>query len=230
MAIRSKKMPKEQETPFKELSFGRKLHYIWDYYKIHILAVILIAGVIASAVYYYHQNNYDSVCEIIVVDGKVDNYGTGQDSITKEFTKHLGIDGKSTRAVINYGYSLNYINGDQEATVTQNKIYILASTNSLDGYLTEEEHIDHFSSDKELFLCDLRDILSAEELEAIGEENFFYYTKDDGSKYPIAVNLSDTKVKKECGLTTKNPYYGVVVSAPNKENGVEFIRWAFDLK
>ncbi|MBQ4282382.1 MAG: hypothetical protein IJB96_00450 [Lachnospira sp.] len=229
MAIRKEKMPKEQETKFKDLPFGQKLSYIWEYYKIHMIALVLVAGVIASAVYYYHQKNFDSVCEIIVVDGLVEDYGTRQDAITKGFTEHLGIDGTSTRVMVNYGYSLDYIIGDQEATVTQNKVYILASTGKLDGYLTEEEHIDHFSSDKELFLFDLREILTKEELEKIGEENFFYYTKQDGTKYPIAVNLSDTKIKKEFKLTTEKPYYGVVITAPNKENGIEFIRWAFDL-
>lgn len=229
MAIRKQRMPKEQETKFKELSFLQKLRYIWDYYKIHIATVLIVAGIIASAVYYYHQNNFDSVCEIIVVDGRVDNSGSGDDAITKGFTNHLGIDGTSTRVVVSYGYSLNYNMGDEEASVTQNKVYILASTGNLDGYLTEEEHIDHFSSDNELFLCDLREILTEDELEKIGEENFFYYTKADGSKYPIAVNLADTKIKKEFGLTTEKPYYGVVITAPNKENGIEFIRWAFDL-
>ncbi len=229
MAIRKNKMPKEQETKFKDLPFSQKLIYIWEYYKIHIIALIMIAGVIASAVYYYNLNNYESVCEIIVVDGLVDDYGTGKDAITKGFTEHLGIDGKSTRVVISYGHSLKYMVGDQEAGITQNKIYILASTGNLDGYLTKEENIEHFSSDKELFLCDLREILTAEELEKIGEENIHYYTKEDGSKYPIAVNLAGTKIKTEFKLSTEDPYYGVVITAPNKDNAVEFIRYAFDM-
>ncbi len=229
MAIRKKRMPKEQETVFKDLPLGQKILYIFEYYKIHMIALLIVAAIIASTVYFYQLNNYESVCEIIVVDGTLADAGTRKDAITTGFTEHLGIDGTSTRAVFSYGYSLDYVPGDDEATVTQNKIYILASTGNLDGFLTEEEHIDHFSGDNELFLFDLREILTREELEKIGEENFFYYTKEDGSKYPIAVNLSDTKIKKDFGLTMEKPYYGVVITAPNKENGIEFIRYAFDL-
>lgn len=229
MAIRNKKMPKEQMTSFKNLSFSEKVSYIFSYYKYYMLAAVIIAIIVGSSVYFYHLNNYDSVCYIAVADGKITNYDTGNDDITNGFTKHLGIDGTSTRVEFDYNYSLIQQPLDQEASISADKIYILASTESMDGYMANIDYIDYFTKDNQLFLYDLREILTAEELEAIGEENIIYYTKEDQSTYPIAVNLTNTKIKTETDLTMENPCYGVVVTAPNLDNAVEFIRYAFEL-
>lgn len=229
MAIRNKKKPKEQTTSFKDLSFSEKISYIFGYYKFYMLAAVIIAIIIASSVYYYHLNNYDSVCYIAVADGRITGYDTRNDNITNGFTKHLGIDGKSTRVEFDYNYSLIQKPLDQEAAISADKIYILASTESMDGYMANIDYIDYFTKDNQLFLCDLREILTAQELEAIGDENIIYYTKEDKSTYPVAVNLTNTIIKTETDLTIENPCYGVVVTAPNRDNAVEFIRYAFQL-
>ena len=88
--------------------------------------------------------------------------------------------------------------------------------------------IDYFSTDEEPFLEDLREILTESELEKV-KDYIIYYTKKDGTRIPIAVNLSDTKIKKDTDFTMDEPCYGVVVSAENRENAIAFIRFAFDL-
>ncbi len=95
--------------------------------------------------------------------------------------------------------------------------------------MANRDYIDYFSTDTETFLVDLRELLTSDELERIGDENIIYYTKKDGTAVPIAVDLSGTKIKTETDLTMESPCYGVVVSAQNTENAVSFIRYAFDL-
>lgn len=51
----------------------------------------------------------------------------------------------------------------------------------------------------------------------------------DKTRIPIAVDLTNTKVKTDTDLTLESPCYGVVVSAKNPENAIAFIRYAFDL-
>lgn len=118
---------------------------------------------------------------------------------------------------------------DQEANISQNKIYILASVGSIDGYMANRDYIDYFSTDAETFLYDLTEILTDDELAKIGEENIIYYTTADKTRIPIAVDLTNTKVKTDTDLTLESPCYGVVVSAKNPENAIAFIRYAFDL-
>lgn len=224
-----KPMPKERKTLFKELSFSEKISYIFEYYKFHISAIVITALIIGSFVYFYIQNNYDSVCYIAVVDGKITGYDDRTDAITQGFTQHLGIDGKKQRAEIDYNYSLIVQPMDQEAEVSRSKLYILSSTGSIDGFMANPEYITYFSTDIEPYFMDLTTILSQQELSQIGEENIVYYTKKDGTSIPVAVNLQHTKIKSETNFTMDNPCYGVVVSAKNPENATEFIRYAFSL-
>ena len=222
-------MPKERKTLFKELSFSEKISYIFEYYKFHILTIVITALIIGSFVYFYIQNNYDSVCYIAVVDGKITGYDDRTDAITQGFTQHLGIDGKKQRAEIDYNYSLIVQPMDQEAEISRSKLYILSSTGSIDGFMANPEYITYFSTDIEPYFMDLTTILSQQELSEIGEENIVYYTKKDGTSIPVAVNLQHTKIKSETNFTMDNPCYGVVVSAKNPENATEFIRYAFSL-
>lgn len=224
-----KPMPKERKTLFKELSFSEKISYIFEYHKFHILTIVITALIIGSFVYFYIQNNYDSVCYIAVVDGKITGYDDRTDAITQGFTQHLGIDGKKQRAEIDYNYSLIVQPMDQEAEVSRSKLYILSSTGSIDGFMANPEYITYFSTDIEPYFMDLTTILSQQELSQIGEENIVYYTKKDGTSIPVAVNLQHTKIKSETNFTMDNPCYGVVVSAKNPENATEFIRYAFSL-
>ena len=223
-----KKMAKEQLTPFKELSLGQKIGYIWGYYKYYMLAVVIIAITIVSFVAAYQRNNYETDFSLVIVDGKMTGYDEHTDAITTGFTQYLGIDGKKHRVVCNYNYSLIQQEMDQEAYISQTKIYTLASTHSMDGYLANRDYIDYFSTDQEPFLTDLREILTADELEKI-QDHIIYFTKENGETLPIAVDLTSTKIKTDTDIVMENPCYGVVVSSLNTENATDFIRYAFDL-
>ena len=94
--------------------------------------------------------------------------------------------------------------------------------------MASADYIDYFSTDEEPFLEDLRDILTEDELEKV-KDKIVYFTKKDGTQIPIALNLSDTKIKTDTDFTMDNPCYGVVVSAANRDNAIAFIRFAFDL-
>lgn len=219
---------KEQMTPFKDLSFSQKLSYIWEYYKYYMLAAVIIVVVIISFINAYRRNNYTSECSIIIIDGKMSGYDDGTDAITTGFTEYLGIDGDKHRVECDYNYSLIPKMFDQDVSISQDKIYTLASTGSIDGYISRREYIDYFSTDIEVFFVDLREILTAAELDKIADK-IVYYTKADGASIPIAVDLSETKIKTNTNLTIEDPCYGIIVSTQKLDNAAAFIRYAFDL-
>lgn len=227
--MKRKNMPKEQKTSFAELTFVQKISYIFGYYKYYMLAVVILAVVIGGTVWYHYRNYYNSVCNIFAVDGVITGYDSMSDDITLGFENYLGVDGKRTRVEIDYTNSLIDMLLDEEATVTRTKMVTKASVGDVDGYMASIDYIRYFSTDSEPFLYDLTELLSKDELSAIGDENIVYYTKKDGTQIPVAVNLSDTFIKKDTNLTMQNPCYGVVVTATNVDNAVSFIRYAFGL-
>ena len=128
---------KEQKKKFKELSLSEKFQYIWEYYRLIIAALIAVILVIASFIHAYIRNNYDTVCDIAVCDGKLTGYDTDDDLLTTGFTNYLGIDGKKERIHIDYSYTLEEKFLDQDPQISKEKIYVLSQTNNLDGYMSE---------------------------------------------------------------------------------------------
>ena len=145
---------KEQKKKFKELSLSEKFQYIWEYYRLIIAAVIAVILVIASFIHAYIRNNYDTVCDIAVCDGKLTGYDTDDDLLTTGFTNYLGIDGKKERIHIDYSYTLEEKFLDQDPQISKEKIYVLSQTNNLDGYMSEYKDIDHFCFDTSCFFYD----------------------------------------------------------------------------
>lgn len=224
-----KENPKERQTSFKELSLLQKIRYIVGYYWIWFLVVVISGLVIAFTWYDHKLNDFETVIMVDAVDVRMKGCDYDEDYITTNFTKYLNLDGKNRRAIIDFGYTLKNAGSDQEAQLSADKIVTMASTSNLDACLMPDKQILIFSNDETTFFEDLRKLLTAEELEKIGDENLVYFTKTTGEKIPVAVNLKDTKIKTETNCEADAPCYGIVVSAPRKDAAVDFIRFAFEL-
>lgn len=224
---------KVQNKKFKELGFSEKVGYIWQYYKLPIFSVIIAALVIASFIYAYIRNNYDTVLYVAVVDGVIDNSSDDTDALTVGITEYLGIDGKKEQADFDYGYTFKQdeLGLDKAGDVSVQKIYTLGYSSNLDGLLASYDYMWIYSTDSGLFLCDLRALLTEDEMKTLEEmENVIvYYERADGEKIPFAVDLTDSEIIKKSGLKMEHPCYGVVASAPNADNASDFIRYAFNL-
>ena len=117
-----------------------------------------------------------------------------------------------------------YLNGEIGKTPADVNAYAASSFYAVDRYACYKQFWEHDYKE-----YDLTEILTDDELAKIGEENIIYYTTADKTCIPIAVDLTNTKVKTDTDLTLESPCYGVVVSAKNPENAIAFIRYAFDL-
>ena len=220
---------KEQRKKLKDLSFSGKIEYILNYYKIPIIAVILAVLFAGSLTYSIIRNNYDTVCFIAVLDGRITGYDDDTDVLSTGLPDYLGIDGKKEQIDLSYTFSLQEKEMDQEAYVSANKLYTYASTSSLDGYLSEKEYIDYFCTDKNIFFWDLRDLFSTEELETLSDY-IIYYTNSSGESFPIAVDISEAPVIKDSDLNMKQPCYGIVSTSKYSENAANFIRFVFNME
>ena len=197
---------KEQRKKLKDLSFSDKIKYIWSYYWIPIVGVVLAVIFAVSLISSIVKNNYDTVCFVAVLDGKMTGYENDTDILTTGLTDYLGIDGKKEQVDFSYTFSLKEVAMDQEAYVSANKLYTYASTGSLDGYLSEREYIDYFCTD------------------------IVYFTNTAGETYPIAVDITEAPVIKDSDLNMKDPCYGVVSSSKYQTNAADFIRYIFNMK
>lgn len=226
---KNKDQAKEIEIPFKELKFKEKIRYIWDYYRYISLALVLFIAFVASLIISIRHNSQNYLLYVAVVDGKMSGYDDGSDYLTKEMTERLKPAKKSDKIQFDYTYTFKANAMDQDPALSQNKIYLMASSSSIDGYMTSRKYIDFYSSRTDPFLTDLRTVLTTDELAKIGDENIFYYTIEDDSSIPLAVKLENTKICKDTNFTLKDACYGIPASSKHKNEAAEVIRFAFDL-
>jgi len=219
---------KAQNKKLKDMTWAQKREYIWEYYKIHIIGTIIIIAAIICFILMFMRNNYEAVFTTIVVDGNMTGFSDNKDKLTQEFTQYLGVDGKSKRVIFDNNNSLIQQTGDEDSYYSTQKIVSMATAKSIDGYLSEYDYVTFYSQDDSLFLTDLSELLTADELSKLSNY-LVYFTATDGTKTPIAVDLTSTHVKTETDLTMKRPCYGVVSTSTHKDNAVKFIKYAFGL-
>ena len=219
---------KVQNKKLKNMTWAQKKEYIWEYYKIHIIGTLIAIVSIICFTIMFMQNNYKSVFTLVVVNGNMTGFSDHNDIITTDFTKYLGIDGKSKRVIIDNNFSLIQQTGDEDSYYSTQKIVTMATAKSIDGYICDYNYVTFFSNDDELFLTDLRDLLTADELSKLSDY-LVYYTATDGTKIPIALDLTSTHVKTGTDLTMTRPCYGIVSASAHTDNAVKFIKYAFGL-
>lgn len=105
---------KEQRKKLKDLSFSDKIKYIWSYYWIPIVGVVLAVIFAVSLISSIVKNNYDTVCFVAVLDGKMTGYENDTDILTTGLTDYLGIDGKKEQVDFSYTFSLKEVAMDQK--------------------------------------------------------------------------------------------------------------------
>ena len=211
------------------MSWSQRAEHIWEYYKIHICGTIFAIAIIIAITTAIRSNQYESVCTTVIADGYMTGFKDHTDALTTGFTEYLGINGKSERVTFNNAFSLIAQEGDTDAYYSAEKIVSMAATSSVDGFMASMDYIAYFSDDEELFLTDLREVFTNAQLAQLGDA-LLYYTMEDGTKIPFAVDLSDTKIVTETDLYMAEPCFGIVTTAPYRENAVSFIKYAFDIE
>lgn len=219
----------EEKERLGRMTWAQKREHIWEYYKVQIISAIVLIAATVGIIYMYKLNDYENVFYTVVIDGGMAGMSDNQDALTAGFTEYLGIDGKDERVFFDNNYTLTYISSiDQDPYLSAEKIMTQIATGSIDAIIADKAQINGFSTVSESAYIDLSICLTEEEFAAV-KDHIVYYKLKDGTEIPNVLDLSGTKIVTEMGLTVNNPCFGITISAPNSENGIKFIRYAFDL-
>lgn len=174
----------EHKTPFKELNFNQKVQYIWDYYKIPIIAVIIVIAVAASFVHDITSQKHTALSVVCVnVAGGADTDG---DSLFGDVLKSSGYDTSKNEISVNTNINISL---DSNGLDYQNMAVLTAHFSAHDYNICfmDDKTFDHYV-ESETF-CDLRDYLDEETIEKYTDA-LTYTTSESGEKVPVGIRLS----------------------------------------
>ncbi|MCR5668026.1 MAG: hypothetical protein K6G05_03110 [Lachnospiraceae bacterium] len=200
---------KETDITFKDLTTKKKLQFIWDYYKIHIIITAVIICSIFSIVKTIRNNaSYDLYVAYINVatsDGFTDSIEDISDLKTDNYTDLLITEDPQ-------GQNLEY------AYASSIKVMSAISAEKLDVVIADSYGIEYANQSD--YLVDLNEFLGEEDASLLPtlDPDFLY----DASGKAYAIDVSELSPFKEAGYTD-SVYLGIVASENHQSEKAQFL-------
>lgn len=188
----------------KGMTPKQKWEHYWTYYKAVTIAVII--GVILLGMFLYDilKPKAESI-----LDGAAINVTLGDEAysyVTEGILAPLGAE-EGQIATVTY-FHIADMSADHNAAYNYDEIMKLTAmiaAQSLDYLLMDEVARDYYL--KAANLIDLSSVLTDTQLEAI-RDRLVYQEQEDGSRIPLAVDLTGTAFAAQCVLADDSLYIG----------------------
>ena len=212
----------EKKTAFKDLSRKAKVQYIWDYYRLHILAVVVLAAFLISLIVHYATYR-ESVLDIIMVN--VANPYAENTSSTDEFFEQEGFTDKET---ITVDTSVTLSDGDSYSTnyYSDQSLSLKLSVGGADVLFAPEFVFQQYA-DAGSFMP-LTDFLTEDELAQYKDMIVTATDTETGETFPCGLKLTDNKWLSDNGYYTGTVYFGIAYATDSKDTAVDFFHYVVD--
>lgn len=200
---------------FKDLSKKKKLEYIWDYYKLHIIGTILAVLALSSLIYTMFIRIPDTnFCGVAIYGQFLSALNT--DKMTADLNKELNLpEHTSVQLQDFYSDSTDVM---VEADLNQKfNTYVYALEFHL--LLSNAENTQNFTQVE--YTTPITDYLSDEKVNELRKKGLVLDAKDPetGELKPYGISLKNSKILKKYNLFQNDtPYISFVPIVDNTEN------------
>lgn len=222
MSIREEAENERQKL--KNMSWKDRAWYVWEYYKFHLLAVILVIGVLSTIGTMIYRQTFTTRLSVAIINDR--SAGASSSALLEsELREYLGC-GKKDLIEINESLMVDF---NEESTsqygyATLAKISALVASKSLDVVIGDQSAIDHYETVSAY--QNLEELLPPELYERV--KDHIYRAKDgEGNLTPVALSLEDTALGEKTGIIMDPPYLAVIQSSPHKEAALQMIEYLF---
>ncbi len=217
---------KEGKSKFKTLSFGQKLIYIKDYYSLHILVAIILV-ITAFAIYKtYEAKNFNTVLYVALVNNDKSVWDEDDDSyetlLSAPYAASIGIDNDKDRVVIDNNYIMDYDRDSEMSVYSAESLVAMIYAANLDILMGNELSLDYFCEDDYTFFHPL-DVIFDEALLNKHQDKIIYHTYKDGTKVPVAFDVTECAFIKNANLTLAPVYVSVLENTNRLDAATSYI-------
>lgn len=223
----SVRVKKEIEKIKNQKGIKGKAAYIWDYYKVPIIAVILSIIAVVSIVRAIISNNYNTSLYVTYVNCISVDLRDDTKILDNTLTDWLGIDGKQNRVKVDGYYNIDPDRLTEEIYASSEKLNIMVVTQSSDCYIGDDVFTNSWA--KSEYLRDLSVFLPEELLNKVSDRLVYYTDTESGMKHAVGIDLAGLPfIEDVIGVGIEHPIFSVVVNAPNPENCITFLEHIID--
>lgn len=223
-----KESTKQERQKIRELpGLGKKIEYIWEYYRYWILGIIIaIAFCCSMGSSIYNNLKYTQIFYCAIFNNPLPDALTA--SMETGFSDYYGLDPESETMHFDSTYLLT--DDDPQTTyMTVQKIGAMIASKTVDVMIGDEFTMAQYAADG--YYYDLKEILPPETYEALSKYMVeFTYTEDDVSvTAPYMIDLTQSELVKNGTIYVEEPLVGIVINSEHPLVAVEFIEYIFGL-
>lgn len=214
---------KEREK-LKHMSRNDKIWYIWEYYKIHILALFGLLMLIYLIITIIYNSTFNTRLSYVVVNNS--NYETTNlDPFNQRFKDYMHY-GKKDR--ISSEASMYMSHGDRASELeyaTMAKVSALVASQDLDLMIADQLNIDHYMN-LDAFV-NLEEFLP-DDLWQLAKDSVYYSTNSEGQQVPCAFDLNTTSFPEETGVSITPCYVGIITGSARTDTVLSWFRFLLE--
>lgn len=205
-------------TDFKNLSFKKKLQYIWDYYKLIIAVCILVIYALCYFAFrhftYSEPELYAAYVNLVMGSETETNIITNSPIKLQAYTNLVLTDNTDS---LDYSY----------AYASQAKILASIDSEQLDVVIANEEAFAAFAQNG--YLCNIEDYLSVASPDLASKLQEYYVSNVDLSteailEYPMGLDLSCSKYIQDAEFPEK-VYLAVIANSNRRDAALRYIEY-----
>lgn len=205
----------------RSMSKKDRIWYIWEYYKFHILGILLAFIMLFNIGAALYRSTFDTVLHCYFLNSQSPELNLA--SAEEGFASYAGLNEKQLLTLESGSASFDASAGELEYAVLA-KITALVMSHDLDIIIGDTASANHYASLNGF--ADLETILP-EDLSARLKDRFYYAKDMDGAEFAFAIDLSDTEFARRTGLLQDSPLLSVIAGSERKEMATAFIRYIF---
>lgn len=213
----SEKIRRDRQR-YAALSPSEKRAFLWDYYKIPILA--LVCAVLLGGIALLEGLNSRSVAVYAVLVNAAPDTEAAQTCL-EDLLTDSGMDLKGKRVDANVSLSLGQTTQEAEDAQTVQVLAALFGVSGLDFFAADEEVFDRYAVQNAF--ADLSKLLDPALLEAFSDD-LVYVTPEDGSRQLAGVRLHGGSPLHRAGLYSRDVVMGIAENGENMEAALQLLK------
>ena len=211
--------PQTEKEKLKDMNFEQKLAYLWEYYKLHALAIVATIALIIYFVYSILNPSVSTQFYAAVVNSPL--HPSILEQYEADFADYLELDPK--REVVDLNDTFYFNNDDLYTMNLKQTLSTYVGARQVDVIIAPESEFSNYAFYGTMEK--LSDQLPTDIYSSLTDYFYLTDTEEDSEKRAYGIYLNDTELFKENAVNSDPYILGIVASSRHKENTLEFIRF-----
>lgn len=213
-----------EREKLRSMNFRDKLWYIWNYYRFHMVAVILAIVVAVNVGTVVYHSTFHTALHCMIINSR-DEEGFQAEPLEQDFASWAGL-GKKEEIISETTFLAFGDDASEYIYASMAKISALVAAKDLDVMICDEETLDHYSS-MDGYL-DLETVLP-EDIFSVVKDRLYYTENADGTRHAYAVDISGTAFAEDSNIQLSPALFGIVSNSVRTDMAESLLRYIFEI-